>query len=342
MARSTVPCRTTTAQRTLSLSVPGAFDERRFLPPAATSDDYYCVVARGYDRMRGQRVVIAGLARDIEALLPTTIERVERLGDFFFDYRAVFYENDSADRTQTLLHEWSVMNPRVRVISETRDDPVNLPSRCLSRAARMAYYRAQCHKVVTQDFARFDYVILVDTDLQGGWSYDGIAHTFGLSDWDFVGANGIIYRRRWLDPNAIAHYDAWAYRIDADFTPLSTKQVNRRVYHRGQTLQPVYSCFGGVGIYRMPAYLAGRYDGSDVEHVTFHREMHRRGFVKTFLNPNLIAVYGRKQRSLDPWAARLIRFIDWLPPRRQTDWQYPPQRTTTSRKQSPPALPRAA
>jgi hypothetical protein len=150
-----------------------------------------------------------------------------------------------------------------------------------------------------------------------------VAHTFGQDGWDFVGANGIIYRRRGFNPNAIAHYDAWAFRLDADFTPLTTKQVNRLLYQRGQPLVPVASCFGGVGIYRMPAYLAGRYDGSDVEHVTFHREMHRRGFDKTYLNPSLIAVYGRKHRSLDHWAATIIRGLDRLPLRAPTVWQFP-------------------
>jgi hypothetical protein len=339
---STVTASTVPAQRNLLLAVPGAFDERRFAPPAEAFDEYYRQVAQGYERMQGNRVVIAGLARDIEAILPTTIERVERLGGFFRDYRAVIYENDSCDRTRELLHDWSSSNPRVCVLSETRDDPVNLPSRCLSRATRMAYYRARCHEVVTREFSRFDHVILVDTDLQGGWSYDGVAHTFGTSGWDFVGANGIIYRRRWLSPNAVAHYDAWAYRIDGDFTSLTTKQVNRLKYHRGQPLQPVYSCFGGIGIYRMPAYLAGRYDGSDVEHVTFHREMHRRGFNQTYLNPNLIAVYGRKHRSLDRWAARVIRVLDHLPLRQPTVWQYAALQDTKTRRQPPGVVPRAA
>jgi hypothetical protein len=302
---------------------PVAFDETLFPPDEQTRGAYSASVARGYDRMRASRAVIAGLARNVQTILPMTIQRIECLGKLFRDYRAVIYENDSVDGTRPLLHEWSDLNPRVSVVCETRDDPVNLPSRCLSRATRMAYYRAQCHQVISREFARFDFVILVDTDLLGGWSVEGVAHTFGQDGWDFVGANGIIYRRRWLSPNAIAHYDAWAFRLDADFTPMTTKQVNRLLYERGQPLVPVTSCFGGLGIYRMPAYLAGRYDGSDVEHVTFHREMHRRGFDKTYLNPSLIVVYGRKHRSLDPWAAAIIRALDRLPFRTPTVWQFP-------------------
>ncbi len=320
----------------------GDFDERLFDPLSEHRAKYFVDVNRGYDVMRDCRVVIAGLARDIAQILPQTINRIERLGGLFDDYRAVIYENDSVDLTRDLLRQWSDQNPRVCVVCEDRDDPINLPSRCLSCAARMAYYRDCCHRVISREFPRFDHVILVDTDLHGGWSYEGVAHTFGQRDWDFVGANGIIYRRHWLNPNAIVHYDAWAFRLDADFTPLTTKQVNHMLYRRGQPLKRVYSCFGGLGIYRMPAYLAGRYDGSDIEHVTFHREMHRRGFNRTFLNPNLIAVYGRKHRTLDPWAAKIIRSIDMLPYRQPTIWQYGDAVSNRNTQSRSPAMRRAA
>jgi hypothetical protein len=310
------------AGQRIQWSASAHFDELQFSPPADVQPAYFRQVARGYDRMSRQRAVIAGLARDNAHILPLTIARIERQGSYFQDYRVVLYENDSTDTTRWLLQAWAARNPRVSIVSELRNDPVNPPTRCLSRATRMAYYRSQCQQWIAREFSPYDLVILVDTDLHGGWSYDGMAHTIGQNDWDFVGANGIIYRRLWLRPNAVVHYDAWAFRNDASFTPRTTKAVNHTTFVRGQPLEPVYSCFGGVGVYRMPAYLAGRYDGSDVEHVTFHRELHRRGFDRTFLNPNLIAVYGRKHRSWDPAAARLIRLINRLTHRSDVPWYY--------------------
>ena len=57
------------------------FDESLFAPAESAG---ICIlvsrVARGYARMRQQRVVIAGLARDIEPILPVTIARIECLG----------------------------------------------------------------------------------------------------------------------------------------------------------------------------------------------------------------------------------------------------------------------
>jgi hypothetical protein len=298
------------------------FDESQFEPAAMRAEQYRQCVARGYERMRLQRVVIAGLARDLETVLPRTIARVEHLGDLFGDYRVVVYENDSADCTPELLHRWSRANYRVRILSERRWDPVNQPTRCLSRATRMAYYRSQCQQDIVERLVDYDEVILLDMDLDGGWSNDGVAHTHGCDDWDFVGANGVIYRRSGLSPNCLVHYDAWAYRQDAAFTPLTTKQVNRTLFHRGQPLQPVFSCFGGLGIYTMAAYQAGRYSGADVEHVTFHRELHQRGFTRTFLNPSQIVLYGRKHRSWDRMAARLIWLRDRAIGRPPIVWQY--------------------
>ncbi len=298
------------------------FDESLFVPAESRESSYWCAVRAGYARMRQRRVVIAGLARDIAPILPWTIARIERLGAWFRDYRVVIYENDSADRTGELLGDWAKSNPRVRILCERRSDPVNRPTRCLSRAVRMAYYRSQCQAEIVSRLADFDEVILVDTDLIGGWSYDGVAHTFGCCDWDFVGAYGVIYRRVGLSPNQLAHYDAWAFRRDAAFTPLTTKQVNAMLFERGQPLQPVSSCFGGLGVYTMSAYRAGRYSGSDIEHVTFHHEMHRRGFYRTFLNPNQIALYGRKHRSWDRTFAKLIRLRNRLLRRPVLRWQF--------------------
>ncbi len=273
--------------------------------------------------MRQQRVVIGGLARDIQSVLPLTRARIECLGSLFGDYRVVIYENDSADETAEMLRLWSASNRRVTALSERRDDPVNRPTRCLSCAARMAYYRSRCQSHIAAQLADFDQVILVDTDLVGGWSYDGVANTYGHDGWDFVGAFGVIFRRVACFPNRLAHYDAWAYRRDRDFAPLTTKQVNSMLFERGQPLQPVSSCFGGLGVYTMPAYLAGRYDGSDVEHVTFHRELHRRGFCRTYLNPSQITLYGRKHRTWDRVVARLLHVVDRVPGWGPVRWMFP-------------------
>jgi hypothetical protein len=298
------------------------FDEGQFAPPVSLQAEYEQRVRMGYQRMGERRVVIAGLARNLESILPLTIRRIERLGQLFGDYRVVIYENDSSDRTPELLRSWAGVNPRVQAVCETLTDPVNPPTRCLSRAARMAAYRSRCQQVVREHWPTFDHAMLVDMDVQGGWSQDGVAHTLSHDAWDFVGSYGVIYRRHLASPNALVHYDAWAFRDDEAFTPLSTKAVNHRLYHRGQPLQPVTSCFGGLGIYRMPVYLAGRYDGTDVEHVSFHRDLYRQGYRQLFLNPNQIVVYGRKHRTWDARLKPLLWMLERLQGKTRTEWRF--------------------
>lgn len=285
------------------------FPESDFLPPRELQAEYERRVQLGQQRMSTSTAVIAGLARDVAGILPLTIARIEQIGVMFADYRVVIYENDSRDDTPRLLTEWAARNSRVHVTIERRGDPINPNTRCLKRAERMAHYRNQCLESIRARFADFGHVIIVDTDLADGWSFDGLANTFGHDDWDFVGSNGLILKRVGWQLNVAMQYDAWAFRTDEAFTSYSTKQVNHMSWTRGASLVPVTCSFGGLGVYRMPAYLAGQYAGHDVDHVTHQQIARPQGFTRTFLNPSQIALYGRHLRSLDPV---ILPPLNWL------------------------------
>jgi len=264
--------------------------------------------------------VIAGLARDIGRVLPAAIERTTRLCSLFADARVVVFENDSRDDTKQQLVRWAAADNRVVAISEDAADPPSHGSRCLRRVSRMARYRARCQQVVLERFPGFGFVIVVDLDVEGGWSIDGIANTFGHPGWDFVGANGLIYRRSGLDVNALRHYDTWALRLDPACSPISTVEAARYEYRRGDPLVPVTSCFGGLGIYTMRAFSAGRYDASDMEHVGFHRSMASAGHSRMFLNPSQIVVHGRRHRTLD---GCVRMFLHAVRPTNAVPWMHP-------------------
>jgi hypothetical protein len=284
-----------------------SFPESDFPVPAEFQAEYQVLVRRGLQRMSGTKVAICGLARNVASVLPYTLSRIEQLGSMFTDYRAIIYENDSSDGTKSLLLNWAQHNPKATVVLEQLGDPVNPIARCLKRAERMARYRNACLEIVRERFADFSHVIIVDTDLHHGWSVEGIANTFGQENWDFVGANGLILRRRGISLNEYLQYDAWAFRCDEEFSPLSTAEVNKMRWSRGQSLVPVTSCLGGLGIYRMPAFLAGTYTGDDTEHVTHLRAARQRGFDRVFLNPSQITLYGRHHRRSDWWMIPLIQ-----------------------------------
>jgi len=298
------------------------FQEHEFLGGKLMSEAYLQSVEDGYRQMAGSRVVIAGLARTIASILPATIKRIEALGQAFREYQVFIYENDSCDETPAMLQSWAERDPRVHFVSESLGATPSLPIRCASRADRMAFYRDRSQKEVLTRFPNADHVILVDMDIEGGWSMDGVANTFSRNDWDFVGSNGLIYKRIGLACNATIQYDAWAYRESPGFEPLTTKYVNQLVYNRGDNWVPLKSCFGGLGVYTAKAFAAGRYEGGDIEHVSFHRSMIRSGFNRIFLNPNQITVYGRKHRRHDPWIRQTQQFLNKLGLLNSTEWKY--------------------
>ena len=274
-----------------------SFSEQHFAVPIERRSQYRDDVNNGRQVMRRRRVVICGLARNTAGVLPATIARIERLGGNFQDYRAVIFENDSEDDTREILLDWQGTNKRVSILCEDLGDPIHRPIRCVHRAASMAHYRNRCRDFIASHFSHFDHVIVIDTDIPFGWSFDGIANTFGHLGWDFVGAYGIL-EKACGGKNELIHYDSWAFREKGSYDPSPTAVVNRMHWRRGTPMFEVYSCFGGLGIYRMSAMLACRYDGSDCEHVSFHRRMRSAGFDRLYLNPSQMTFYGTRPSKI--------------------------------------------
>jgi hypothetical protein len=249
-------------------------------------------VERGRSRMRGLSVVVCGLCRDVRLHLPRTAARIERLGAMFGQYRVVLFENDSVDATREFLVDWQSRNLRVEIISEAAGAPKFPRSRSLDRARWLARCRNRCRERVVEQYSHYDYVIVADTDLPGGWSYDGIAHSFGGDEWDFVGSYGL---QRHLDRSAgglpYSHFDLWAFHPARGTAARKLIDHSKLSLRRGDPLLPVESCFGGLGLYRMVAMKAASYGGSDCEHVVFHQRLRQAGFERMYLNPSQIVLY---------------------------------------------------
>ena len=209
-------------------------------------------VEKGKRRMQDLSAVICGLCRDVRQYLPRMTARIERLGNMFGRYHVVLYENDSIDRTVEFLFDWQAANSHVTVISEVLGAPQYPSARSLDRAAWMAACRNRCRELAVREFPDFEIAIALDMDLAGGWSFDGVAHTFGNQDWDFVGSYGVRRRlKKKPDDPAYVHADLWAFRPASGMSPYEPPHLHKLSVTRGQPLLPVESCFGGLGIYRM-------------------------------------------------------------------------------------------
>ena len=258
--------------------------------------DYRERITRGKQRMQSARAVFCGIARDVADELPSVSRRIESAGSMFADYRVVVFENDSCDGTLDLLRDWQLQNARVSVLHETlnvrRWGSVPDPE----RMAHLAYCRNQYLQHIAEHLSDFDYFIVFDTDIPRGFSYEGLANTFGFQDWDMVGSNGILVPQEGRPPPDPMFFDAWAYRV-AGSSAQSLETINRLQFHRGEALHPVWSCFGGLAVYRMACALSGaRYGGTDCEHVVFHQQLRELGLTEQFLNPSQIVFYtGRPQ-----------------------------------------------
>ena len=247
--------------------------------------------------MKDRQVVICGLARDISEYVSDTIARVEYLGKFFRDYRVVIYENDSQDATRLALdgYQWRTRTSgHVEILGSNINAPMNPNTRCLQRAERMAYYRNEVRQHIAQNYADWaDNVLVVDLDLPGGWSNRGIAHTFGRHNtWDFVGSNGILFRDYGAEKMKPVYFDVWAFRWRNSDKPTRPEEINPQYWPNGTELVPVNSCFGGLGVYRIEAFTRCSYDGTDCEHVPFHRRMREAGMGRLFMNPSQLTHYG--------------------------------------------------
>lgn len=247
------------------------------------------IVELGYSKMEQSSIAICGLARNIGFVMPYTIARLERLGEMFGKVSYTLYESDSDDNTLDDLTDWSRRNPNVNIISEKH----NFPRRTgfsLERRKEMALYRNTCLSAVKSKYSDFDYLMVYDTDLSGGFSYDGVAHSFSKNDWDMIAANGKKYMN-----HTCLYYDTWAHR-DEGVWGYKDEYV-MFTHSKYQFLEPsdpmfrVYSAFNGLGLYPMSATDGCWYDETDCDHVTLHHKMAAKGRNRVYVNPSMITLY---------------------------------------------------
>ena len=264
---------------------------------------YNNVTILGRQKASESSVIICGICRDAEKNLKFNVPRIERIGELFNDYKVVVYENDSKDLTKDILEIWQKSNPRVTVITETLGDKKFGSVASFERANALADCRNKYLKLVN-DTIDSDYVIMLDMDIEGGWSYEGICNSLGHTDWDMIGSNGILYGPVDENNNMIdksdsygrVYYDTYAFRRVGHPKPHSSQEINQLFYNRGEPFIKVMSCFGGLGIYKRDAirdiwYSSQKPDSAACEHVYFHMDMAKNGFDRIYLNPSQITLY---------------------------------------------------
>lgn len=237
------------------------------LYPAINKHSYNKSVINGYDIAETKYLKIVGLAHNCERSIERNISRLKTLGGYFKHCLITILENNSTDKTPQLLE-----NAGVERIIEKRSKPDFSP---LS-PERFSYLAELRNDLLNEIPKEFDYFLVYDLDITGGFSYDGVMHSLSLQK-EAVVSNGLIYEN-----NKRKMYDWLAYRISAG---VISPEYGNLFFNRGDKSFKINSAFGGMGLYDKSC-LRNRYnDNYGCEHVGFHQGL------DVWFNPSQIVLY---------------------------------------------------
>lgn len=267
------------------------FPEDLFPP---VSKDYRERASEGLEIARGLNLIIVGIVRDSEHSLERNLKCMDHIGSYFNSCQSFWYENDSLDNSRKILEKYCCDD--YTILKTEKLGTRKLCDKSLERRKNMAYARNQyvsflARKDIQQ---RLNYVLVVDLDVQGGYSYLGLLNTlsylkdssykYGLKDDTIIGSNSIFYNT--LQQRLF--YDTWAYK---DKYSRTEEEKNLMKFHRGESPFEVDSCFGGMALYPLSAFKENVwYEDWDCDHVTFNKPLKELGY-KVLLNPSQITLY---------------------------------------------------
>lgn len=260
----------------------------------------------GKKKAKDSRVVVAGLLQNGAYHIPELKERCQKIVRQFKDYRIVILENNSIDSSREDLLEWARQDERVKVLCQdpyvTNSDECNImgasgikdTSPMPSRIHKMATLRNIYMDHIRHYYKDFDYLCVMDMDLEGDLFIDGFFHGLRLigPKVDGVACNGLIKTE-----DAFYYYDSFAYLEEHDppfMSDISEKSQHDNYVHIYMTqlystqMVPdrVQSAFGGCVVYNLKRMLEKRYDFSQntfmCEHTFFHQGR------KIYVDPRMI------------------------------------------------------
>ncbi len=253
--------------------------------------DYEAKTLAGIEMAKDTSAAIVAIARNSLPALANTLPLITMVKRQFKDCKMYFWENDSQDATAAVLDKYAEIEPGVTVEHGTLG---GIDSRGFEkeRTERLALCRNKCLEWVRANAADTTWTIVFDTDPAGGFSPDGVFNSIGwLGSMMAAGCPlqpaGMASYSLARYPDGIAHYDAWAARLNW-WDDRREKVGMNWFWHllppAGSPPFPMNSAFGGLAVYQTKAFLAGGYSGEDCEHVPHHRRMREAGY-QMFLNP---------------------------------------------------------
>lgn len=274
-----------------------SFPESRFPPRPSRRTEYETARAAGYDVARRSSLAIGVLIHNRIDLARLLEKRLEAIAELFRDARIYIISADSTDGTEEVMRQWQESAP-ARVVDVP---PVKTAERGI---ARIAALRNALLEAIEAD-APTDLVMMIDGDLEGPVSLDGIAHSLalmGASDRIAgVAAFGVNNYGVGLDNCfpffGYTYYDPLAFRESRWERTRSDAAIRWRLgrVRRGDPLLEVKSGFAGMAMYRASGIRGLRYEEGDqeCEHIGFHRALAERGGTLC-INPAMLLLAGKQ------------------------------------------------
>jgi len=244
---------------------------------------------------QGKSLIICGLMRDCAMAIANVKQNITSISHLFDRVHILIVENDSMDSTREDLLEWSKSSSLVKIeilgcgvnaeecrLQLCKTSDVNGIGK--SRIAKMVYLRNIYLQHIRDSpyLQTFDYCAVMDMDLIGHLSVDGLAHTGHLFETnntvDAIATNGwapSIFRR------LMTYYDFYAYRSAhclRAFRTLNPLNISVTNNFNGKPFK-VISAFGGFAIYKTKKLLATEYSlvksniGYTCEHITVNEKL---------------------------------------------------------------------
>lgn len=300
-------------------------------------DDFPAWVEAGRRHTAKKRIIIGFLAQNLESQLDHTRQVVEALGGLFQDYRVVVFENDSTDNTRDVLSSWD--NVDLIRCCDMGDCECELGKSTdhwqfskVNKLRLLVQYRNRLLEHIKKKYDDWDYVVMMDADLEGGVYVDGFLSGFApnrLEQWDAMIANGV--SPTWPSMTlSVQAYDTFAFLNDdrpqyrcttapKDIMTLIKAQMvgsslGSDIRKAGHDMVPVKSAFNGMAVYKLPMitaeyntqcvdersddlnYLLSSCSLEDVdlcEHVCFHRALVQNDAdFRIVINPLFYATFG--------------------------------------------------
>jgi hypothetical protein len=268
------------------------------------------IINDGNELMSKSSVAICSIVRNSNKSLIKTIPEIEKLRSKFKESCVIIFENDSIDNTKFTLKKWSENSNNVFVQCENYNQDT-IPKKDLNgvnkyfsfdRISKMVIYRNQYLEKLNELNSHYDYLIIIDLDIEN-FSISGISNSFGMADqWDVVTANGYSYssslKKRYHDTYALVE-------IGKEFESQTEQSIfsNQKKWsflRPGIPMIPVYSAYGGLAIYRYNLIKNKKYEVLDnfdsrvavrCEHFSLHKLIHNKGNVRFFINPEMGVFY---------------------------------------------------